>query len=75
MSTYLIHVKSSSTGIWTVQPEDREVPLSEHTTETEAENAAIERASAFDDASVVIHDRYARVRVVRPGGAGMRRRR
>ena len=72
MSTYLIHVKSSNTGVWIVQPEDRDLPVSKHVTETDAERAAIERASALEDCSVVIHDRYARVRVVRPA-AGSRR--
>ena len=75
MSTYLIHVKSSSTGILVVQPEDREAPLSQHTSETYAERAAMERAAALEDCSVVIHDRYARVRVVRPVASSWRKRR
>jgi hypothetical protein len=67
MHANVIHVRSSETGLWSVQREDRDVPLSEHTTETEAERAAIERAAALDDASVVIHDRYSRVRVLHVG--------
>jgi hypothetical protein len=66
MSNYLIHVKSSNTGVWVVQPEDRDLPVSKHVSETDAERAAIERAAALEDCSIVIHDRYARVRVVRP---------
>ncbi len=66
MPTAPIHVRSSDTGVWSVQPEDLDHPLSEHTTETEAERAAIERAAALGCA-VVIHDRYRRVRVVRLG--------
>jgi hypothetical protein len=57
-------------GIWVVQPDDLDSPLSEHTNETEAERAAIARAATFDDAEVVIHDRYARVRIVHPGASG-----
>ena len=68
---HVIHVRSSSTGLWSVEPEDREVPRSEHPTETEAERTALRRASALDECSVVIHDRYSRVRIVR---AGRRRR-
>jgi len=44
---------------------------SSHPTETEAERTALRRASALDECSVVIHDRYSRVRIVR---AGRRRR-
>ena len=54
-------------GIWVVQPDDLDTTLSEHTNETEAERAAIARAVALDDAAVVIHDRYAHVRIVQPG--------
>ena len=61
----MIHVRSSSTGLWSVEPENGEVPRSEHPTETEAERTALHRARALDECSVVIHDRYSRVRVVR----------
>lgn len=57
-------------GIWVVLPDDRDTPLSEHTNETEAERAAIACAAALDDAEVVIHDRYTRVRIVHPGPCG-----
>ena len=62
---HVIHVRSSPTGLWSVEPEDREVPRSEHSTETDAERTALRRADTFDECSVVIHDRYSRVRVVR----------
>jgi hypothetical protein len=77
MSTYLIHVRCSDTGIWSVRPDDVQVPLSEHTTETEAERVALQRASEREDASVMIRDRYSRVRIVRPRAAdrAVRRRR
>ena len=57
-------------GIWVVQPDDLDTTLSEHTNETEAERAAIARAAALDDATVVVHDRYTRVRIVHPGVSG-----
>ena len=66
MSSYLIHVRPGVMGIWVVQPDDLDTTLSEHTNETEAERAAIARAVVLDDAAVVIHDRYTRVRIVRP---------
>jgi hypothetical protein len=64
---HVIHVRSSPTGLWSVEPEDREVPRSEHSSETDAERTAIRRARALDECSVVIHDRYTRVRIVRVG--------
>ena len=63
MFSHLIHVRPSNLGLWAVQPDDLDTPLSEHTNETEAKRAAIEQAAAFDDATVIIHDRYARVRI------------
>ena len=62
-----IHVRSNPTGLWSVEPEDAALPRSEHPTETEAERAAIRRARALEECSVVIHDRYSRVRIVRVG--------
>jgi hypothetical protein len=56
-------------GIWVVDPDDLDTPLSKHTNETEAERAAIEQAAALEDAAVVIHDRYARVRTLNHPGA------
>ena len=65
MPVNVIHVRSTRTGLWCVEPEDRAVPRSEHSTETEAERTAMRRARTLDECSVVIHDRYARVRIVR----------
>jgi hypothetical protein len=75
MSTHVIHVRCNDTGIWSVHPDNVEAPLSEHTTETDAERAAVERASALDDASVLIHDRYSRVHLVRVRSAELAARR
>ena len=77
MAPHLIHVRPNRTGIWFVQSDDVDVPISEHITETEAERVALDRAATLDDTSVVIHDRYERVRIVAPGAcsAPARRRR
>jgi hypothetical protein len=68
MSPHLIHVRPNRTGIWVVHPDDVDVPISEHVTETDAERVALDQAAILDDAAVVIHDRYERVRIVQPGG-------
>lgn len=62
MSGRLIHVTCNRTGDWLVRPEDYAGPISEHASATAAERAAIELAAGRDDTSVVIHDRYGRVR-------------
>jgi hypothetical protein len=67
MSHHVIHVRPNRTGIWVVQPDDVDAPISEHITETEAERVALDRAATLDDTTVVIHDRYERVRIVGPG--------
>ena len=74
MPSHLIHVRPSKLGLWAVQPDDLDLPLSEHTNETEAERAAIQQAAVLDDAAVVIHDRYMRVRILRPGAGRARAR-
>ncbi len=70
MSAHLIHVRCTAKGIWVVHPDGLDTPLSEHTNETEAERAAIACAAGLDDAEVVIHDCYTRVRIVHPGPCG-----
>jgi hypothetical protein len=73
---YFIHVRCDQTGTWSVEPEDVPAPVSRHMTETDAEREAMAQAAARDGALVMIHDRYARVRVVRPRRArGVERRR
>jgi hypothetical protein len=67
MSPHLIHVRPNRTGIGFVEPDDGDAPISEHVTENEAERVALDRAAALDDTSVLVHDRYARVRIVEPG--------
>ena len=71
MSAHLIHVRPIDTGSWIVHPDDTEVPLSEHTSETDAERAAVARASV-EDCAVIVHDRYARVHFVEPPSRGRR---
>jgi hypothetical protein len=58
--TKLIDVRSTETGTWSVVPADGDVPLSVHTSETEAEQVAQEHAARLG-ARVLIHDRYERV--------------
>jgi hypothetical protein len=70
MPSYVIHVRPGVMGSWVVQPDDLDTALSEHTNETEAERAAIACVAALDDAAIVIHDRYTRVRVVHPDARG-----
>jgi hypothetical protein len=67
MPLSVIHVRPNRTGLWSVEPEGAEGPRSEHLNETEAERTAMRRASTLDECSVVIHDRYSRVRIVRVG--------
>ena len=74
MSGQLIHVRYSDTGKWVVHPEGRRDPISEHLSETAAEQAAIEHAADRPDSDVVVHDRYARVRFVSRGRVEARRR-
>ena len=69
MRLRVIHVRCTSTGVWMVHHEGHEKPVSAHGTETEAERVARERAETLGDGLVIVHDRYARTRVVRPQGA------
>jgi hypothetical protein len=57
-------------GRWVVQPDDRDAPSSEHATANDAAHAAIAYATArYDDACVVIHDRYERLHFVAGGSS------
>jgi hypothetical protein len=56
-----IHVRANATGAWFVQADQAEVPLSWHTSETEAERAALIEAATYpDEPAIVVHDRYDR---------------
>jgi uncharacterized protein DUF2188 len=55
-----LHVRPHPLGTWFVQREGDNEPLSEHSSETEAEFAAARYAG---DADVIVHDRYARLHV------------
>jgi hypothetical protein len=48
--------------MWFVQREGDDEPLSEHSSETEAERAATSEAGTDD---VIVHDRYERVHTAR----------
>jgi hypothetical protein len=65
MRLRVIHVRCTSTGVWSVQVDGEGNPVSIHGTETEAERAAHEHAEAHGDGPVIVHDRYARTRVVK----------
>ena len=53
-----LHVIPDRLGTWTVQREGESTPLSEHGSETEAEQAAARNAAGCE---VIVHDRYERV--------------
>jgi hypothetical protein len=65
-SNPLLHVIPHRLGTWHVQREGDQEPLSEHSSETEAELAATHEAGT---AEVVVHDRYERVHLVHPTDA------
>lgn len=60
MSQTVIHVEPDQRGSWLVRHEAERV--SEHMTATDAERAALQAARRFDASSVLLHDRYRRVR-------------
>jgi hypothetical protein len=62
MPTATIHVEPRR-GSWVVREEGPE-PVSEHGDATAATNAARERARRFAEVTVLLHDRYGRVRRV-----------
>jgi hypothetical protein len=61
-----LHVLPHRLGMWFVQREGDQEPISEHGSETEAELAATRDP---DTPEVIVHDRYARVHVA-PRGDG-----
>ncbi len=68
----LLHVVPDERGGWHVRKDASEPPLSDHTSATAAERAARRHARAVGAETILIHDRYARVRAV-PPPAGNRR--
>ena len=56
-----LHVVPDRLGGWHVQREGDDRPLSEHTSETDAEGAAVREARDTGSPDVVVHDRYDRV--------------
>lgn len=71
MSAATIHVEPRR-GSWVVREETRPDPLSEHGDATAATNAARERARRFAEVTVLLHDRYGRVRRVTVGSRSQR---
>jgi hypothetical protein len=61
MSESRIHILCSDTGTWAVHIDPGDDPVSEHSSETSAEIAALELARSLGGADVVVHDRYRRV--------------
>jgi predicted kinase len=57
-----LHVSPDRVGGWNVRREGESQLLSEHNSETDAENAAIRTAKDTSAETVVVHDRYDRVR-------------
>jgi Uncharacterized protein conserved in bacteria (DUF2188) len=55
------HIEPDRTGGWIVRHEDDRELLSEHSSATEAERAARERAELERAPGIVVHDRYARL--------------
>jgi hypothetical protein len=53
-------VPDGRTGTWRVHDGVGSAPLSEHSSETDAESAAVRRAQIRGAERVVIHDRYHR---------------
>jgi hypothetical protein len=63
VSASTIHVEPRR-GSWVVREEFGQEPVSEHGDATAATNAARERARRFTEVTVLLHDRYGRVRRV-----------
>ncbi|HEX5621524.1 MAG TPA: DUF2188 domain-containing protein [Solirubrobacteraceae bacterium] len=66
VSAATIHVEPRR-GSWVVREETGQDPVSEHSDATAATNAARERARRFAEVTVLLHDRYGRVRRVTVG--------
>lgn len=58
-----LHVLPNRLGSWRVQREGQDQPLSEHSSATDAERAAVRAAQSTGTPEVVVHDRYDRVRL------------
>jgi hypothetical protein len=63
VSASTIHVEPRR-GSWVVREEAEREPVSEYGDATAATNAARERARRFTEVTVLLHDRYGRVRRV-----------
>jgi Uncharacterized protein conserved in bacteria (DUF2188) len=57
-----LHVVPDNRGNWRVFDETRQGPLSQHSTATDAEVAALSHGGARGDDDVLVHDRYGRTR-------------
>jgi hypothetical protein len=62
-----IHVEPRRGG-WVVREESGHAPVSEYGDATAATHAARERARRFSEVTVLLHDRYGRVRRVTASG-------
>ena len=63
VSATMIHIEPRR-GAWVVRDDMERDPVSEHGDCTAATNAAREHARRFRDVTVLLHDRYGRVRPV-----------
>jgi hypothetical protein len=72
-----VHVIPDDRNTWRVYDAREAKPVSQHTNATDAELAAVARATDRDEARIVVHDRYHRTHDVAasPSGAAVRRRR
>ena len=68
----MIHIEPRR-GAWVVRDDMEPEPVSEHGDCTAATNAARERARRFRDVTVLLHDRYGRVRPVTSSSESARR--
>jgi hypothetical protein len=59
-----IHIEPSKIGIWQVLRDGEKTPISVHQTATDAEREACALARKLQCRSVLVHDRYRRVREI-----------